>query len=147
MLALNETIVSYVSEELARNIIGEAQATNIKSNKINSFNAQIRFTRSITDNLLAKNKIDMAEKFMLSQTSKLNYHGYQIRKINQAYFAFYNSYGTTPQSTNNILPKLKCIRTKNLKLHEFINKVKNIDDFAKFENILNSDPDFKKCLN
>ena len=147
MLALNETIVSYVSEELARNIIGEAQATNIKSNKINSFNAQIRFTRSITDNLLAKNKIDMAEKFMLSQTSKLNYQGYQIRKINQAYFAFYNSYGTTPQSTNNILPKLKCIRTKNLKLHEFINKVKNIDDFAKFENILNSDPDFKKCLN
>lgn len=147
MLALNETIVSYISEELASNIISKTQSTNIKSKKINSFNSEIRFTRSITDNLLSKNKIDMAEKFMLSQTNKLNYQGYQIRKINQAYFAFYNSYGTTPQSTNNILPKLKCIRTKNLKLHEFTNKVKNVDNFAEFENILNSDPDYKKCLN
>ena len=42
MLALNETIVSYVSEELAKNIIDETQAANIKSDKINSFNAEIR---------------------------------------------------------------------------------------------------------
>jgi len=148
MLALNETLVSYISEELANNImINETQSTKIKTKEINSFNSEIRFTRSITDNLLSKNKIDIAEKFMLSQKNKLNDQGYQIRKINQAYFAFYNSYGNTPQSTNNILSKLKCIRTKNAKLNVFINKLKNINNFSKFENILNSDLDIKKCVN
>ena len=148
MLALNETLVSYISEELTGNIlINKTQSTNIKTKEINAFNSEIRFTRSITDNLLSKNKINLAEKFMLAQKNKLNDHGYQIRKINQAYFAFYNSYGKSPQSTSNILSKLECIRTKNSKLIMFINKLKNIDSFSKFENIINSDPNIKKCTN
>ena len=137
MLALNETIVSYISEELASNIISKTQSTNIKSQRINSFNSEIRFTRSITDNLLSKNKIDMAETFMLAQTNKLNYQGYQIRKINQAYFAFYGSYADSPQSISPIYQQLQDLREKRLNIGELVNEIKNISTYEDFRLLLN----------
>jgi hypothetical protein len=56
------------------------------------YGAFVNQTRITVDSLLAANKVDEAEKYMQSQRLVLVSHGYQIRKINQAYFAFYGGY-------------------------------------------------------
>ncbi len=56
------------------------------------FGAFLNQTRITVDSLLAAGKIAEAEQYMESQRQILIKHGYQIRKLNQAYFAFYGGY-------------------------------------------------------
>lgn len=48
------------------------------------------------DQLLAAGKIDEAESYMDARRLVFWDHGYHIRKLNQAYFAFYGSYADVP---------------------------------------------------
>jgi hypothetical protein len=43
--------------------------------------------------MLAAGQVDAAEAYMRAQRDELQQHGYAIRKLNQAYFALYGSYG------------------------------------------------------
>ncbi len=51
-------------------------------------------TRVTVDQLLADGKIDQAEAYMEQRRELFVAHGYLIRKLNQAYFAFYGGYQT-----------------------------------------------------
>ena len=57
------------------------------------FRAFMRETRQQTEQMLAAGQVDAAEAYMRVQRDELERHGYQIRKLNQAYFALYGSYG------------------------------------------------------
>ena len=56
------------------------------------FQAEMHDTRVTTDALLAQGKVDAAEAYMESRRRVFRQNGYQIRKLNQAYFAFYGAY-------------------------------------------------------
>ncbi|HQW52209.1 MAG TPA: hypothetical protein PL082_09145, partial [Tepidiformaceae bacterium] len=47
-----------------------------------------------------------AEALMEEKREYLGENGISIRKINQAYFAFYGTYADSPQSSNPIGPKV-----------------------------------------
>ncbi len=49
-------------------------------------------TRQVADRLLAAGQVERAERYMDRRRDALQQHGYTIRKLNQAYFAFYGSY-------------------------------------------------------
>ena len=49
-------------------------------------------TRRGVDDLLAQGKVDEAEAYMEERREFFYAHGYLIRKINQAFFAFYGGY-------------------------------------------------------
>jgi hypothetical protein len=53
-------------------------------------------TRVEADRLLAAGKIAEAEAYMEQRRQFINAHGYAIRRLNQAFFAFYGSYADTP---------------------------------------------------
>jgi hypothetical protein len=55
-------------------------------------------------------------------------NGYQIRKLNQAYFAFYGSYADQPGATgaDPIGPALRNLRYYSESLYDFILKVRGI---------------------
>jgi hypothetical protein len=57
-----------------------------------SFRAAMRETRITTEQLLSENKIEEAEAYMELRRQFLWDNGYHIRKLNQAYFAFYGAY-------------------------------------------------------
>ena len=71
------------------------------------FNKEMHALRLKVDALLADGKVDEAEKAMNDERDYLAQHGITIRKINQAYFAFYGSYGTSSASSNPIGPKVQ----------------------------------------
>src|SRR3712207_7984220 len=53
----------------------------------------MRETRLRTEELLAAGQIEQAEQYMRARRDELQQHGITIRKLNQAYFALYGSYG------------------------------------------------------
>ncbi len=61
-----------------------------------NFQAEMRLTRVETDRLLAEGDIEGAEAYMEARRQVFWEHGYPIRKLNQAYFAFYGAYSADP---------------------------------------------------
>jgi hypothetical protein len=60
------------------------------------FVAEMRETRVTVDRLLAEGKIDAAESYMDQRRRFFVEHGEALRKLNQAYFAFYGAYASQP---------------------------------------------------
>ncbi len=60
------------------------------------FRAEMRETRLGVDALLAEGRIEEAESYMEMRREYLWENGYRIRRLNQAYFAFYGAYADEP---------------------------------------------------
>ena len=60
------------------------------------FRAEMHKTRVNAERLLSEGKIDEAETYMELRRRFLWDNGYHIRKLNQAYFAFYGAYADQP---------------------------------------------------
>ncbi|MFU8772519.1 MAG: hypothetical protein ACNA8H_08885 [Anaerolineales bacterium] len=62
-----------------------------------NFRAEMHTTRLVVDDLLAEGKVEEAEAYMEERRRFFWDHGYQIRKLNQAYFAFHGAYADHPE--------------------------------------------------
>mgnify|MGYP000892995034 CR=1 FL=1 len=130
MVSINETLADLFGQEISKK--------NIKSyNSEDFFYSFMRETRLEVDELLRLGKIFEAEKYMLDQTNVLKSKGYKIRKINQAYFAFYGNYGSSPSSTHSFDLKLEELMNSYESFGDFLDEVKMIDHVDKFENLIN----------
>jgi hypothetical protein len=96
------------------------------------FRAFMRDTRGQTEQLLAAGQVDAAEAYMRSRRDELQGHGYYIRKLNQAYFALYGSYGEgfAASPANPIAGLLHTLRDRSPTLGEFIFRVRGITSVA-----------------
>ena len=71
------------------------------------FNKEMRALRLDVDRLLAEGKVDEAERLMEEKREYFEDHCVFIRKLNQAYFAFYGTYADGPASSNPLGPKIE----------------------------------------
>jgi hypothetical protein len=94
------------------------------------FGPFMRETRLTVDKLLAQGKISEAETYMEARRKILLDHGYVIRKLNQAYFAFHGSYAVGPSATDPIGGKLRALRDRAGSLAEFLRTVARFTDVA-----------------
>ncbi|MGC9397929.1 MAG: hypothetical protein ACP5HM_02200 [Anaerolineae bacterium] len=62
------------------------------------FHAEMRETRVTVDRLLAQGRIEQAEAYMEARRQLFVEHGYYIRRLNQAYFAFHGAYASLSSS-------------------------------------------------
>jgi hypothetical protein len=129
IIIMNETLASMVSQVIGERLYQDYYAPydipneedNEESNMTFDFNNEMREIRKSVDILLEEGKIDEAEAVMEDKRLLLASHGYFIRKLNQAYFAFYGSYADTPGFTNPIYDELTILRDKSSSLSEFFN--------------------------
>ncbi len=96
------------------------------------FNAEMRETRRRAEELLAEGRIEEAESYMDVRRLELLEHGYRIRKINQAFFAFYGSYATSAASDSPIEGQLRGLRRESESLGEFLNTVAQFTTYDEF---------------
>jgi hypothetical protein len=89
------------------------------------FRAEMAATRVVVDELLAEGRIDEAEAHMEERRQFFVEHGYRIRKLNQAYFAFYGAYADVPGATgaDPIGPAVVTIRERSQTLRDFMDRV------------------------
>jgi hypothetical protein len=94
------------------------------------FGVEMNETRVRVDALLAEGKIEEAETYMEERRQLFVENGYTIRKINQAYFAFYGGYqaGDIPgiAGEDPIGPAIRAIRVDNPTLYQFIVQMREI---------------------
>lgn len=99
------------------------------------FRAEMAQTRVRVDELLAQGEIEAAEAYMEARRLVFLENGFRIRKLNQAYFAFYGAYAAQPGGAagdeDPIGPRLRDIRAHSLSLRVFMQHVAPIDSFEK----------------
>jgi hypothetical protein len=86
-------------------------------------------TRVTVDSLLAQGKIEEAERYMEQRRRLFVAHGYRIRKLNQAYFAFYGGYqspGTGAGGADPIGPAITEIRQHSPSLRAWLETMRAI---------------------
>ncbi len=139
---INETVASIVGEEVGQLVIERFYpefvpppppvsdpTTEIEEDPdVFDFNGEMRITRIGVDELIAAGKVDEAEDYMEERRQFLWDNGYRIRKLNQAFFAFYGAYADTPgeQGDNPIGPALLALRDNSTTLRDFLDRVSPI---------------------
>lgn len=87
------------------------------------FNREMRDIRRTVDLMLAQGRVEEAERFMNEKRDYLEEKGYYIRRLNQAYFAFYGAYSDSPTSIDPIGTEMKKLRSESASLREFLARV------------------------
>jgi len=128
IILMNETFAGMVSREIGAEIESlyynnqKEEKNNYSSNGFN-FYTEMRNTRMIADYYLSRGKIAEAEYYMELRRQEFISHGYYIRKLNQAYFAFNGIYGDSPSSVSPIYSYLQQLRAESPTLKDFIDEI------------------------
>ena len=139
MLTLNETAATIAGEELGdlayTTLTGEevTRPWIRSSNSRFDFTDEMRKTRLRAEMMLSEGDIEGAEAFMEERRHLFVSEGYNIRKINQAYFAFHGSYATGPGSVSPIGEQMEELRSRSGSLGEFL---KTVGQFGSYEEYL-----------
>ena len=129
---INETAAEMVSRELGPRAARElglespsASGTRPSTQQPSTvqFRAMMRETRVRLDALLRAGKVDEAEAYLRDRRLDFVTAGFQIRKLNQAYFAFYGSYGDAAAGVNPIPRQLGWLRATGGSPGEFLKRV------------------------
>ena len=97
------------------------------------FATEMRTTRLRVDELLAAGKVTEAENYMAQRRLFFVENGYPLRVLNQAYFAFHGSYGTSAASTSPLGPKLERLRPLSPDLLHFLQTVRGFTSVEQLE--------------
>ncbi len=125
---INETLAGIVSKEIGDIVCGEyyaeceSQPKPVAKSEFD-FNREMREIRRAVDQYLARGEIEQAEEFMEQKRQYLASKGYYIRKLNQAYFAFYGTYADSPTSISPIGVEMKELRYQSASLKDFLDTV------------------------
>lgn len=145
---INETTADLFGKEIARLVlqryypeqplptlptIVQNQPSVTESPLSFDFSAEMHETRVRVDSLLASGDIQTAEAYMEERRIFFYEHGYRIRKLNQAFFAFYGGYqaggGVSGAGGDDpIGPAIIQIRAKYIPIYEFIAAIRSVTD-------------------
>ena len=129
---LNETVASMIGKEIG-DMVAESYYPDLKSTDSEQseksgfdFDREMREIRRGVEGYLARGEIEQAEAFMEERRQYLASKGYQIRKLNQAYFAFHGTYADRPTSISPIGDELKRLREQSDSLKKFLETVSSV---------------------
>ena len=145
IITMNESLAGIVSSEIGDEVYNKYYASyfpasnnppsTISSAPAFDFNAAMRQIRQNVDAYLAAGQIDQAEQYMNEQRNYLQTQGYYIRKLNQAYFAFYGTYADTPAYIDPIGTAIQDIRNQRSLLKDFLNAVDHVTSVSQLDKL------------
>ena len=103
------------------------------------FRAEMRETRVTVDELLEQGKIEEAEAYMEERRLFFREHGYIIRKLNQAYFAFHGAYADQPGGAAGEDPvgaAVRQLRENSPSLAAFLNRISWMTSFEQLKEVV-----------
>jgi hypothetical protein len=152
---INETTASIVGREIGRQVLARfypdlvppeeepapPQEEKPQDPPAFDFRAEMHTTRVEVDRLLAEGQVEQAERYMEERRQFFWEHGYRIRKLNQAYFAFHGSYADEPGAAGEdpVGPAVRRLRERSPSLHAFLTQVDGITTLTQLQRAL-ADP-------
>ena len=103
------------------------------------YRAEMHTTRVTVDALLADGKIKEAEDYMEQRRVFFWDNGYHIRRLNQAYFAFYGAYADVPGGAAGEDPvggAVRDLRAASPSLAAFLNKIALVTSFEQLQGMV-----------
>lgn len=143
--ALNETTANVAGREIANLVrkshpvvLGEGEDGRGPTRPAATidFNAVMHDLRLEVDRLLGEHRVADAETLMEERRLYLAANGVSIRKINQAYFAFYGTYADTPQSSNPIGPKIEDVWKRTQDVGVFLALMREVRSVGDLDRVL-----------
>lgn len=102
-----------------------------------NYNREMHKTRVQVDALLAEGKIEEAERYMEERRVFFWNNGYQIRRLNQAYFAFYGAYNDSPGGgaggQDPVGPAVRELRRRSASLADFLLRLSWVTSFEQLQ--------------
>lgn len=134
---INETTATLFGQEMSRLVLARyypdllpppapppaASAAAPSAPPAFDFGAELDITRRTVDALLAAGQVNEAEAYMEERRALFVRNGYLIRKLNQAFFAFYGGYQTGQPGAGGsdpIGPAVRALRQSSPSLHDWI---------------------------
>ncbi|MFN0095991.1 MAG: hypothetical protein ACKVVT_14605 [Dehalococcoidia bacterium] len=143
---LNETTANIAGREIAALIL-RAHPIELSSGEDGrrsqvrpvtvDFNKEMRALRLEVDRLLAAGQVDQAEALMEEKRRFLEDGGIFIRKINQAYFAFYGTYADGAASSNPVGPKIERVWELTKDVGRFLAVMREVTNVRDLDDALN----------
>ena len=135
---VNEAFAGIVSREIAGKVYdmfyrspasaGRVFPAALTAQETFDFFAEMRRIRLQVDAYLEQGRVEEAELFMEESQLYLANHGYVIRKLNQAFFAFYGTYADSPISPSPIGAGLRELRQQNPDLKSYVEAISGMTD-------------------
>lgn len=141
MRTINETVANLVGQEVSKKIMSEYFDSNPPAPRDRQdaefdFPAEMRKTRLEAERLLAQGNVDEAEGYMEERRKVFVEHGYNIRKLNQAYFAFHGTYADSPASVSPIGSQLAQLLEKSGSVGQFVKTLAPVGSFGDYQALL-----------
>ena len=158
---MNETTASIVGGEVGRGVmrtyypdqlpaLGYVERiappawmqTNRQAAQSFDYRVEMHTTRLQVDALLADGKIEEAEQYMEMRRRFFWDNGYQIRRLNQAYFAFHGAYADAPVGAagrDPVGPAVRRLRAEADTLAEFLNRISWLTSFEELKALTGAD--------
>ncbi|MCP5098703.1 MAG: hypothetical protein GY943_24390 [Chloroflexi bacterium] len=150
---INETVASTIDREIAAQVIERYYPkfvpsppppaptvtevpTEPEEPPAFDFRAEMAETRVTVDRMLANGDVEGAELYMEIRRRIFVDNGYAIRKLNQAYFAFYGAYAAEPggaSAGDPIGPLVGKIRDNSASLRVFMDNMGQVGSFQELE--------------
>lgn len=144
MVAVNETAAEILGREVGDSVFrklyresGEEAARSSPDQEL--FRRTMRELRKKVDVLLTQGKPDEAENLMESTRESLVEKGFSLRKLNQAYFAFHDSYADEPAFAGpqgeDIAGKMREVRERSSSVGDFLWRVSEAGSYDEFSRL------------
>jgi hypothetical protein len=99
------------------------------------FRREMRETRLALDVLLDDARVDDAEAYLEERRLAFVANGYNIRKLNNAWFAFNGTYADSPGSVSPLEGQLRAIRADAGDLAAFLDRIAGVDQPGQIETL------------
>lgn len=132
----NAVLARYYPELSARSGSGRKTANFAPAKDTFNFQREMHLTRVTVDAMLAEGKIAEAEQYMEERRIIFIQHGYMIRKLNQAYFAFHGAYADVPEGAageDPVGPAVRALRLQSESLGDFLKMIARMNSFAQLQ--------------
>jgi len=107
-----------------------------------NFRKEMRITRVEVDRLLAEGQIEAAEAYMEARRIFFWDNGFALRKLNQAYFAFYGAYNDVPgggaAGADPVGPAVTAFRDQFNSLADFLKAISKVNSFTRLLELLDA---------
>jgi hypothetical protein len=150
---MNETTASIAGAEIARLVLQRYYPERLAAEPVEpigldvrtlqetpqtgfDFRAEMHITRVAVDRLLAAGDVAQAEAYMEARRRVFWENGYAIRKLNQAYFAFYGAYADTPGGAageDPVGPAVRQLRDQSDSLTDFLYTIASMDSYSQLQ--------------
>lgn len=151
---MNETTAALAGKEIGAQVIAryypekvpapvepasQAATPQVEEPPVFDYRAEMHTTRVKADALLKEGKVQEAEAYMEGRRIFFWEHGYRIRRLNQAYFAFYGAYADIPGGAAGEDPvggAVRLLRSQSSNLAAFVQRIAWVTSYEKLQELV-----------